>query len=287
MNGEQEIRDIVFDPRLNLFAKKSLAQSLSAIGYPEGLLRELFEALAKLDCAHYGELHADELYQLHAVHFLGELAGGLFRKYVLPEIPAAGKVIDIGCGTGTLIKELLARGDTEVVGVDIDAYPEWAALRKQGIRVEEVSEERFPSFMKAESPDAVVMTWVLHHMDYPEQEEYLKVIFETLKSGSRVVTLEDSYSTELPPETGKALYDDFMALDAADRKRIMSAFDWIANRVLERRDKIPMPFGFRTLEEWRKLFEQTGFEIVKARFLGFPADRDVNNGQSLLVAVKR
>jgi len=287
MDGEQEIRDIVFDPKLNAFAEKSLTQSLSAIGYRKELLIELFDSLKELQCERYGELHAKELHQLHTVHFLGELAGGLFRKYVIPEVPATGKVIDIGCGTGTLIKELRARGSGEIVGIDIDSYPEWEELRSRGIRVEEISEEQFPAFMKAESPDAVVITWVLHHMNYVEQEHYLKVIFENLKSGSRVVILEDAYSTKCAPETGKNLYDDFMALAPDDRKRVMSAFDWIANRVLERRDKIPMPFGFRTLEEWQPLFENNGFDIVETRFLGFPEDRDVNNGQSLLVAVRR
>jgi hypothetical protein len=141
--------------------------------------------------------------------------------------------------------------------------------------------------MREELPDAVVLTWVLHHMTYVEQEQYLKVIFNNLKSGSRVVVLEDSYSTKLPPETGRDLYDDFMILDPEDRKRVMSAFDWIANRVLERREKIPMPFGFRTLEEWKQLFEECGFTITQARFLGFPENRDVNNGQSLWVAVRQ
>ena len=176
MDGEQEVRDIVFDPKLNSFVEKSLTQSLSAIGYHKELLDGLFDALKNLKCEQYGEFHAEELYQLHTVHFLGELAGDLFKKYVIPEVPATGKIIDIGCGTGTLIEELLASGIEKIVGIDLNSYPEWDGLRRRGIKLEKVSEERFPAFMKEEAPDAVVLTWVLHHMNYLEQEQYLKNI---------------------------------------------------------------------------------------------------------------
>lgn len=286
MHGEEEIRGIVFDPKLNHFIEKSITQSLSDIGYPHKLVEKLFAAIDGLGCEAYAAENAEELYQLQTVHFLGELAGKLFEKYVIPEIPGGGKIFDIGCGTGTLLKELVGRNDGELVGIDINAYPAWEGLRGLGIRTVEVPEKEFARFLEKELPDSVVMTWVLHHMDYAEQEEYLEIIHHVLKPGSRVVVLEDAYSEKLPPETGKNLSDDFMVLGKEDRKRAMSAFDWIANRVLAGRRDIPMPFGFRTLEEWDALFGRMGFKMIKERFLGFPADRDVNNGQSLLVVAK-
>jgi len=217
---------------------------------------------------------------------LNDLAAGYFARYIVPDVPPVGKVLDLGCGTGTLLKELLKRGGTEVVGMDINSYPEWDALRKSGIRVKAVTEKNFIPFMEKELPDTVTMTWVLHHMDYIEQERYLIAMFSALKPGSRAVVLEDAYSEKLPPEKGKKLYDDFMTLSVEDRKRVMGVFDWVANRVLEQREKIPMPFGYRTLEEWQALFVKIGFTVTKTRFLGFPEDRDVNNGQSVLVAIK-
>ena len=114
----------------------------------------------------------------------------------------------------------------------------------------------------------------------------MRVIFNILKSGSRLVVLEDSYSEKLQPEQGEIIYSGFMALDKQGKIKVMSAFDWIANRVLAGRRNIPMPFGFRTLEEWTEVFKRTGFAILKERFIGFPKDRDVNNGQSLFVLAK-
>ncbi len=286
MEGENIIQDIVLGPALNSFIENSLTQSLSDIGYPAGLISDLFIAIKNGGCEQYSTQHAEELYQCQTVHFLGELAGKLFEKYVVPEVPQDGKILDLGCGTGTLLKELIKRGGGTLIGIDVNLYPAWNELNGLGIKTAVVAESEFETFMKKEVPDSVVMTWVLHHMNYVEQEEYLRVIFNTLKSGSRLVVLEDSYSEKLRPEQGKAIYSRFMALDKQGKMKVMSAFDWIANRVLAGRRNIPMPFGFRTLEEWAEVFKKAGFIILKERFIGFPKDRDVNNGQSLFVLAK-
>ncbi|MCA9485820.1 MAG: hypothetical protein KC506_03170, partial [Nanoarchaeota archaeon] len=101
-----------------------------------------------------------------------------------------------------------------------------------------------------------------------------------------VVALEDSFSTELVPKEDIGVYDSFSKLSNEEKVSTMSIFDWVANRILERRDKIPIPFGYRTLEDWQALFEKIGFKVIKKIFIGFPENRDVNTPQSLIVVRK-
>lgn len=100
------------------------------------------------------------------------------------------------------------------------------------------------------------------------------------------MVLEDSYSTELPPENDIGVYDFFMKFNEDDRRKIMGVYDWVANKVLAQRDKVDIPLTYRTLEEWEKLFMDIGFKIIKKKFIGFPEKRDINTPQSLLIVMR-
>jgi len=123
-------------------------------------------------------------------------------------------------------------------------------------------------------------------MEYDEQERYLKTLGGVLKSGATIIILEDSYAESLEPEFGRKLYEEFMLQKSADRQKIMGALDWIANCILSKRTTMPVPFSYRTLEDWKKILEKTGFQVTKMRFLGFPKYRDINTPQSIIVARK-
>ena len=109
-------------------------------------------------------------------------------------------------------------------------------------------------------------------MEYGEQERYLECIHENLKVGGKIAVLEDSYSADLMPESGLERYKKFMEWNSEERRQIMSVYDWVANRVLAQREKVPIPCAYRTLEEWSSFLEEKGFELVLKRFIGFPDD---------------
>ena len=123
-------------------------------------------------------------------------------------------------------------------------------------------------------------------MRYDEQERYLKTIFGIMKPGSKIIILEDSYSEELPPENGEDRWRAFMKWPQDDRRKIMSVYDWVANRVLAKREHVPIPFGYRTMEEWIRLCEEVGFKLNSKKFIGFPSQRDINTPQSLIIFEK-
>ena len=287
MEYKDVVRDVLSVDKLRNFIVPSLRDSMTILGFSGALINEFLDNIADLDLGVFIEKHRDELTRIQLGHFFDELVPKYFDKYVIPEVPARGKVLDLGCGRGTLMQCLVERGtNEEIIGMDIKAAAEWEALKSEKIRFEVIQEVDFLAFLEKEQPDIITATWVFHHMEFEQQKRYLKSLHKILKEGAVLVVLEDSYSKLMSPESGQEKYHDFMKLSTDERQKIMSAYDWIANRVFSMRTTMPVPFAYRTVEDWEKIFQEVGFTITKARFLGFPEYRDVSTTQSVLVAVK-
>ncbi|MEK7650560.1 MAG: methyltransferase domain-containing protein [Patescibacteria group bacterium] len=281
------LRDVLSDAKLRDFIVRNLHESMTSLGFSQLLISEFLENITKLDLPVFIERHKDELRKIELEHFFGELVPEYFSEYIVSEVPNGGKVLDLGCGLGTLIKLLINRGtNSEIVGIDIKQNPEWENLKKEGARFEVVQENDFLSFVAKEKPGIVTITWVLHHMEYDQQKRYLQSLHEVLNAGATLIILEDAYSQILPPELGQNQYEDFMKLNPVERHKVVGVNDWIANRVFSMRTAMPVPFAYRTLEDWNEILKEAGFTVTKSRFLGFPDRRDVFNPQSVLVARK-
>jgi SAM-dependent methyltransferase len=272
---------------LTNFIIEDLRSSLSSIGFSNVMLSDLLLDIGTLDVNTFGEKWKEELLQKYSIGFFQKIVPGYFSKYVVPVTPSSDKIIDVGCGTGILAKVYVQDARfKKVLGIDINQYPEWEIFQSEKITFKVIKEDDFLDFLKAEQPDSIVLTWTLHHMEPDEQERYLEYIYDKLKPGATVVVLEDSYSDTLAPERGADKYERFMKWNVEDRQKIMSVYDWVANRVLAQRENVPIPCAYRTLEGWRCLLEKKGFKIITQKFIGFPDSRDINTPQSLLVARK-
>jgi SAM-dependent methyltransferase len=284
-----DVREILLsNEELSSFVIENLKSSLASIGFSDNFLSDILNNLINLKVKEFGERWQDELKQRYSIGFFQNLVPKYFLDYIVPVTPASEKVVDIGCGTGILAK-LYGQDDRfqKVLGIDINPYPEWDVVQNDKIGFKVVKEDQFNNFLGSEKPDSIVLTWTLHHMEYDEQERYLEYIHENLKVGGKIVVLEDSCSADLVPESGLERYKRFMEWNSKERRQIMSVYDWVANRVLAQRDKVPIPCAYRTLEEWSSFLEEKGFELVLKRFIGFPDDRDINTPQSLLIGTKR
>jgi SAM-dependent methyltransferase len=289
MGSEEQkiISSILSDQKLYKFIASNLKQGLPSIGFSADLVKELTENLHRLDVEEFIEKHSQELDEVFTIGFFQNIVPAYFEKYVIPEIPQSDKFLDIGCGTGILISRLADIGNfKKLTGIDILSYPEWSQFSKNNIDFKIVENNNFLAFLSEYKPDSITLTWTLHHMQAEEQIEYLRRIFSNMKAGSKLVILEDAYSKIMNPENGMDKYEKFMGWDEESRKKIMSVYDWVANRVLAQRAEVPIPFGYRTMEEWISLGEQVGFKCFSRRFIGFPDKRDISTPQSLIVLDK-
>jgi ubiquinone/menaquinone biosynthesis C-methylase UbiE len=118
------------------------------------------------------------------------------RKTLLEQsdIPADGRVLDIGCGTGTmavLIKQL--RPDVDVVGLDPDPKALARARHKAdrsavSIRFDHGFSDSLP--YRDASFDRVFSSFMLHHLQAGKKEKTLRDVRRALKPGGSLHLLD-------------------------------------------------------------------------------------------------
>ena len=277
---QQIIQSIFNNSALADFVISNLCRSLASIGFSFGLIEDLTKDISNIHPEEFGKKHFNELETIYRIGFFQKIVPEYFSEYVVSAIPNSANLLDVGCGT-----VILAKPD-KVIGIDINEYPEWKEFQSEKIRFQIVQEKEFMNFLKITKPATVTLTWTLHHMEYEEQERYIRYLFDSLPPNSQVVILEDAYAEFLSPENGVDKSEAFMKWNLEERKQIMSVYDWVANCVLAQRGKVPIPFAYRTLEKWEELFKNIGFSIASHKYIGFPDRRDINTPQSLFVVAK-
>lgn len=287
MEEKAHIARLMSNPQVSSFVKENIHESLKNIGFSENLIFDLIESLPGTDITAFQKRHAKELTEIYTLNFFQKIVPDYFEKYLLPLVDSKGTILDIGCGTGILAKRLHERNKgKKIIGVDINPYPEWKQFSTSQIEFRVIKEDQFESFLKQLQPEEIVLTWTLHHMNYEEQIRYLALIYKNIPQRTTLTIVEDAFSTTLAPLEGPTRYEAFKKLLHEERKAVMSIYDWIANRILAQRSKIPIPFAYRTLEEWITLCEKAGFTIKEKKFIGFPNQRDINTPQSIFRIAK-
>jgi ubiquinone/menaquinone biosynthesis C-methylase UbiE len=283
----KEILDKIANKKLYDYILSNLQSSLFSIGFSDEFIDYFVNNFSELDFEDFYNKFGEELTEIYDIGFFQKIVPKYFNKEVIPHIPESNTILDLGCGTGILIHSLSnSQKFKNLIGIDINKYPEWEQFNSPKIEFKIIAENEFEDFLKKTQPDNIILTWTLHHMDCEEQSRYLKEIFKIINTSSRLIILEDSYSEKLPPKNGKIIYNSFKELNPSERKIVMSVYDWIANRILARRKSVPIPFGYRTLEEWQNLCEGIGYKTIEKVFIGFPDKRDINTPQSFLIVEK-
>lgn len=122
--------------------------------------------------------------------YRGMLEGRLNR--ILESIPAGSKsVLDFGCGTGILLKEIVKKG-FEVSAVDLDPEPARRFLELSGIKGVDVhsNKDRELSDIFREKFDVIIAAEVLEHMEEEQLQEALSEFHDVLaEDGTIIVSL--------------------------------------------------------------------------------------------------
>jgi ubiquinone/menaquinone biosynthesis C-methylase UbiE len=164
------------------------------------------------------------------------------RTIELARLAPGGRLLDLGCGTGTLV--LMARRrhpDAIVIGVDGDPTILGIARRKArraGIAVQLDEGMAYALPYADGSFDAVVSTLTFHHLTPDQQERALTEVRRVLRPGGRLVvaglTLPHNRLMRLAPRLVSGLLRCHGGRRVAPTERYMSAMGTIALSALSR-----------------------------------------------------
>ncbi|MFH1776839.1 MAG: methyltransferase [Candidatus Omnitrophota bacterium] len=183
---------------------------------------------------------------------------------------SSGTFVDVGGGyPGALVNAIA--NDPRVEKVIVTDIEEEYAQSQDGPTILFITHFQDNIFYVPLPPiaDTILLKYVLHHINNARLKKFLQDIFRVLKPGGRVIIFEDSYSEHMPPELGNSqLIEKFSGLSNAQKTKFLRFSDWFSNRVAIGIPGIPMPFNFKSIEQWQNIFEEIGFH-VEPQYIGF------------------
>jgi ubiquinone/menaquinone biosynthesis C-methylase UbiE len=144
-------------------------------------------------------------------------------------VPAASRVLDVGCGNGFIAHHLTAMLGVPVVGIDLAA--------RAGAPIEYLRYDGKHLPIANQCFDTVLLCYVLHHAQ--NFGLLMREVRRVLRRGGLVLVYED--------------------IPCCWLDRVVC---WIHNRQWQNRTG---PCTFRLASVWRTLFSSAGFEIVAER----------------------
>jgi len=165
-------------------------------------------------------------------------------------------ILDLGCGDGKVGEIIAQEHSRDVILVDVYEHGNIANLNLPfGL----IKQNRKIPFLD-NSFDTTLLLTVLHHSNEPMQ--VLEEAKRVTKNGGQVIIIESIY--------GVNAYGNL----TNEEQRLVNIFlDHFYNRIIHynefSKNKVNVPFNFKTIEEWNKLFKDKGFKIVKTHHLGF------------------
>ena len=145
-------------------------------------------------------------------------------------LPADARVLDVGCGDGSIAAEIMARRpDVTITGIDVLVRPETK------IEVTEFDGRTIP-FGDA-TFDAVTFVDVLHHTD-----DATVLLREAARVAATAVVIKDH------------LADGFLA------NPTLRAMDWVGNAS----HGVALPYNYWTSAQWDAAFADVGLEVQRS-----------------------
>lgn len=211
-----------------------------------------------------------------------------YKKNIRPKIEYAQikphilgkKVLDFGSGIGSLALELKKRKYV-MQTTDVLDY--------------RIKEARNILFNKMDSPgvlnyqdnavETVTVKSVLHHID---KQYLIPVVKELHRIAKRVIIEESIYfktSYELAVEKAKSqpMFKRFLNFSPPDQYLALLLIDFTTNALAFGKPNMNLPFEFRAIEEWEKLFIKMGFIVNHIEVLGFESERVTPDSRVLII----
>lgn len=183
------------------------------------------------------------------------------NKYII------GRTIaDIGGRTGDFVEQILTLNKSikKAYVTDIDLFSTESKNHKINFIVQSSNIE-LP--FKKSSIDTIILSMVLHHLKTSDQKNLMKNIIFSLRDGGRVILIEDTYPEVRKINTYSQNINDFLKFTSEEKRKILSFYDWFGNILMRNRDNTPLFYNYRTMEDWKKIFEKYGMKQIKSEFI--------------------
>jgi ubiquinone/menaquinone biosynthesis C-methylase UbiE len=178
------------------------------------------------------------------------------------------KVLDLGCGSGTIGKYLSEEHDVTLADVYRDTKMDSIDLPfVQFVQGENVPlEDEF---------DTTLLLTVLHHSIDPEKT--LKEAKRLTRAGGRIVILESVYGIpddiqEMNAYTNKEITDRFKRLTTEEQRLVTAYFDHLFNRIIDYTPnpmlKVSCPYNFNTPDGWAEILKKLDIKETVREYLG-------------------
>lgn len=141
-------------------------------------------------------------------------------KLLSKHITSDSKILDVGCGYGDKIEELLSLGYTNVSGVEINKTLVDIACKK-GLNV--ISLDEFDMGQNEAQYDVLVMSHIIEHFQYQDLIQFMESYLGCLKPGGLLLIAT--------PVMNPSFYDDFDHVKPYTHIGILSIFGGTATQV--------------------------------------------------------
>lgn len=162
------------------------------------------------------------------------LAKKKFVLNILEKEPRDSKILDVGCGEGVFIEELISRGFKNVEGID----PNYSS---DLIRMGNILETPYPE----KYFDVILLLDVIEHFPFSDQEKVLEKIKRILKDDGKLI------------------------ISIPNLAHFYSRLSFLLRGSFSRTANIKKHPGDRPIKEYIDLLKTTGFQIKKRKGL-FP-----------------
>lgn len=208
-----------------------------------------------------------------------------FRREILPllSLDANARIIDLGCGTGSLLSMLQEAGFTNVAGVDVsDAQLEVA--RQMGVH--EVVKADINGYLRShrEMFDAITGIDIIEHLSKDELVALLKDVMEALKPGGCAVFRTPNADAPLSTLFGRGDFTHETHLNKSSAIQLMRSVGFVNVKVTSGLIFIENP-----LKEWirKVIWACTRFRLKWMLFGSGRTWHEVEFGPNILIRVEK
>jgi 2-polyprenyl-3-methyl-5-hydroxy-6-metoxy-1,4-benzoquinol methylase len=191
------------------------------------------------------------------------------------------KVLDFGSGGGYLALAMHKAG-FNVYTADVLDYRIPDAVALPFVKMKNPLDVPFNN----DSFDTVIVKTVLHHVD---AKNLSMLVRKLVRVGKRIIVEEDTY--DVPSyvsglEKGlkeQPFLKEFLEMPKKTQLESLSLLDYFANAIVLGSFGVPeinFPFQFKTVEEWKQMFESAGAKLTNASLFGFSNGKMHKNCQA-------